>query len=515
MRHYANNAARDADTTQAFNSYAYIDTDGTVKRWGGSSWVTDTDGLAGYYAKEKAPVALRASVIAVNASPATVLTLQTFDADLQTNCSTAATTNANVWLDSRIGFYPMTTNPGEMFVTGGGGTFNSTAYSDMTVTAPAGTWYVGGPLNVASATGDTRPSGTITGAGLSSTVFVSPKGTPSALINGGTQNTNLVFQDFAYVGNLNNSGGAMWNYSGTNKNFADLTTGRPIVILAGAGVVAGPIAQRVKCTNTLGTCVILGGTNPQILNSEFVSTVGQIGYLQWQFALSNCTGGQINGLTITSPYLMKSAELFACNGATMTNITGTNVLISANSSTSTTISNLDFTMTTDSFFNVGSGWLDEPIININRNAFSTTGTTGTISNFRVVQQGYIQVSSNSNLRVIQIQSGQTGWTVSGSYPGGGGCTSALGGYVEAPNYNASPGTYYGGMLVMSDAANTTVTGTRSVGTAIGSPGHSSHYGNISLNGANSTATNNVADSVHMGGSSPTTSGNQTNATFCP
>jgi hypothetical protein len=69
---------------------------------------------------------------------------------------------------------------------------------------------------------------------------------------------------------------------------------------------------------------------------------------------------------------------------------------------------------------------------------------------------------------------------------------------------------YGAMAVMSDAPRTTVIGIRSIGAAIGPPGHSGHFGNISLLGADSRVTNCVADIVHGGSQS----GNQTNASFC-
>ena len=38
------------------------------------------------------------------------------------------------------------------------------------------------------------------------------------------------------------------------------------------------------------------------------------------------------------------------------------------------------------------------------------------------------------------------------------------------------------MAVYSDAANTVVNGIRIKGAAIGTPGHSSHWGNISIDG---------------------------------
>lgn len=518
--HYANAAARDADTTQSVNTYAYIDTDGTVKRWDGSAWVVNPQnnsptatGMQTYYAKWKAPVALRASVVAVNASPATVLTLKTFGADFKTNCSTVATTNANVWLDSRYGLYPLAITPAENF---NSSAQDSYVYSNMTVNVPTGTWYVGGPSNVTTANSSIRPGFTFKGQGIASTFFRSPFGTPSALSDGGSTNNGLTYQDFTYTGNLSNYGGTMWNYTGTNKNFGDGTLGGPITISSRASS-NNVTAQRVKCIDMVRGCVVFGGGyNMQILNSELVATIGQYSYFQWMFMLESCNptvASRMDGIVSTGAYLFKSIELFACSGATINNVSGTNVLFSTNSSSNTTISNIDVTITQDAFFDITSGWVDEGVFNINVNAFGS-GNTGTLSNWRIVQNGFVRTSDKTSLIAIKIQPTQTDWTISGGYPGGGGCSTALGGFNQAPDYDGSLSTpEYGAMAVLSDAARTTVTGIRAKGAAIGTPGHSSHYGNISLNGANSVATNNVADVIHMGGSSPTTSGNQTNAAY--
>lgn len=509
--HYADAATRNADTSKPNNTYSYLDTDGSTAIWNSSAgaWQTTPGSTAFpvgaiYYGQVKAPVSLRATVVAVDSSPATTLTLKTFGADADANCTKVATSGANVYLDSLPSFYPMTTNPAETFVDGS--TNGATSYQNMTLTIPSGTWYVSGVASATVMVTGGRSGLTVTGQGLSSTTVRSPKGVPSKFIFMGAQNSTVTVQDLTYHGNLGDNG-YMWEYTGTNKNFPGDT---PIAI-AGGALASDVIVQRVKCLNDLRGCAVLEGTNPQILNSEVEVTVGQRAYFQWKFMLSNCTGGQINGITATGAYLLKSAELFACNGATMTNLTGTNMLVSVNSSTSSTLSNIDTTIQTDAFFDQLSGWLDEPVISINQNAFGS-GHTGTLSNFRIVQQGYTQVSSKRSLKAIQLIGGQNDWTISGSYPGGGGCTSALGGYIETPNYDATSGSSYGAMGVYSGAARTIVTGIRVVGTAIGSPGLSSHYGNISITGTSNQANNNVADVIQPG---PTTSGNQTNATFCP
>ncbi len=511
--HYATNAARDADTSQAVNTYAYIDTDGTTKYWNGSIWTQEVSGMATYYSKWKAPVALIASVIAVDASPATTLTLQTFGANAYPgrNCSAVATTNANVWLDSRIGFYPVTTSSAENFSSAA---YDQSTYTGMTFNIAAGTWYMSEGAYVNANTTNLRQNLTVQGAGVASTTIKNPAGVSAKQVNILGVNNGVTIQDFLSIGNLSNVGGTLWSYATTNKNFNDRAKGGPVNVHMEGGNNLNPTVQRIKCIDVVRGCAVISGGNAQILNSEVVTTVGQYSYFQWMFALTNCSSsGQINGITATGAYLLKTAEVFGCDSGIITNVTGTNALISSNCSSSSVISNITSTITTNSFFDITSGWLDEPIININVNAGCGTTTGGTVSNFRLIQSGYVQTTTNSSLKGIQIQATASNWTVSGGYPGGGGCTSALAGFNQAPNFDSTDTIYYGAMAVMSDGPSTTVTGIRSKGTAIGSPGHSLHYGNISLNGANSVATNNVADVIHMGGSSPTTSGNQTNAAY--
>ena len=246
-------------------------------------------------------------------------------------------------------------------------------------------------------------------------------------------------------------------------------------------------------------------------NSTTTMQQGQEAYLGWQFDVEDCSGGTntISNSTATGAYLMKSFEMFACNTGVITNSGGQNALYSTNSSTSWTIDmtgTLD-TITAGAFFSTNSGDQDEAIINVNDNAFGS-GSTGLINNPNIIQSGYID-ANNDSLKFIQIVAQQTNVTVQGQYPGSGGCSTTLGGLMQASDYNAAS-VEYGAMAVYSDAPDTIVSGIRVKGAAISSPGHSSHYGNISATGSSSSVTNNVADVIQPG---PTISGNQTNAAY--
>jgi hypothetical protein len=520
--HYADAAARTADNTQPNLTYAYIDTDGTVAQYISGAWYTTIGGPAPtmpasilYYGEYKTPVSLRASVIAVNASPATTLTLATFGADYKANCSTAATTNANVYLDSRYSFYPASTNPAATFANRQDGI---NVYTGMSMTVPAGTWYMGGKVLLYRNSAGDRDDFTLTGAGQAVTIFKSPKGVPSLIFEGNNGNDNTLLQDYSYVGNRADNG-YMWEYLSTttaagvvNKNFP---SDNPVAMYAGESAT-GAKAQRIDCLNTFRGCVVLTGVGPQSLDMQVVNTEPQRNYLQWEFMILNSASGTIKmqNLTATSPWLYKAFNCFATNGCQMLNLSGNNALLAVNGSSSTTITGFSTTIQQDSFLTVSSGWLDEGVVQISNNN-NAGGSGGTISDFRIIHNGYTQVSSQRSLKSIDITATtQINWNVTGSYSGVSGCTSALGGYIEyigAP-YSSSSGSSYGAMGVVSAAANTVVSGIRVVGSAIGSPGLSSHYGNISASNTGNSISGSVAD-VLQGGTIG--SGNRTNATFCP
>ena len=491
---YANKTAMKADASQPNPTYAYLGTDGSVWKWNGSSWSAAQLG-GSYYIGTKNPLSLVARVTAVNASPATQLTLSV--------ASSVATTNANVYLDALSAFYPYTTHPAQVFNPVREDGLDS--YNNMSITLTAGTFYFSnGMVAYNAGSGGNRTGFTLAGAGIGATTLQNPKGVPSQLLNVGTGNSNIDVSGFTYVGNLADNGYGL-ALTGTNKQFA----GDYPTAMQGGTSGSNLKFHDLACINDMRGCVSIQGTNPQILNATATINVGQRAYLQWQFQLVDCTRGQIANSTATGTYLLKSFEIFACNGASINNSGGRNALYSSNSSSNWKI---DFqsasdTITRGAFFNTNSGAIDEAIINVNDNAFKA-GNTGAINNPRIIQQGYVDTSNNS-LKFIQIDSHQMNVTVQGQFPGASGCSKSLGGFMQAPDYN--PGSAeYGAMAVYSDAPNTTISGIRIKGAAIGSPGHSGHWGNISLAGSGSAATSNVAEVIQPG---PSISGNQTNVAY--
>lgn len=488
---YATVAAMNADTSQADGTLAYVATSGAVYQSESGVWTAYSLG-GSYYVGVKNPLAL---VAVVNAVSADGLTLT-----LSKNAATA-TTNANVWLDCLPSFFvlnePQSPTLGSL----------PPAPSGVSISIPAGTWAMSAP--VVNNTNITLPVNlTVYGAGRTKTTLFSPKGAQSAFLNLNPAQNGTVARDFKWIGNHGYSG-----YMFTLTPSGQFSGTYPIVVeLLAAPGTTGLELKNIDLVNDFGQGLIIqGGSGMLIDNSTTTMQQGQEAYLGWQFDVEDCSGGTntISNSTATGAYLMKSFEMFACNTGVITNSGGQNALYSTNSSTSWTIDmtgTLD-TITAGAFFSTNSGDQDEAIINVNDNAFGS-GSTGLINNPNIIQSGYID-ANNDSLKFIQIVAQQTNVTVQGQYPGSGGCSTTLGGLMQASDYNAAS-VEYGAMAVYSDAPDTIVSGIRVKGAAISSPGHSSHYGNISATGSSSSVTNNVADVIQPG---PTISGNQTNAAY--
>lgn len=493
---YANLAALNADTGKPDNTWAYLLSNGFVYVSQTGAWTHRNDGGGtynqSYYQEFVLPQPLLAQVLAVSPDGKT-LTLSA--------SSTVATTSANVWLDCSPSFFVI--NEAARTETA-----FPPAPSTIKINVPAGSWALSAIVTRIN-TGLSLPASgyQIVGAGRTLTTLFSPKGTVSGAINLLSAPNNCVISDMKYQGNHGPNG---FGFKIGTASPGNQFNGNPSAfsIQSDAAVSTGLKLQRLDGIDTYGSCCNMIGNGSVLDNCTVTMTTQQFGYNGWQLQLADQAGGTISNCTATGAFLLKSYEFFACNGASITNSGGTNCLYSTNSSTSWTIDTPNVTIAAGSYINELSGSKNEAIFNVNQNAFGS-GNTGLINNPRVIQSGYINASDDS-LKVIQISSGQTHVTIQGQYPGSG-CSSSLGGYFQAPDYNALSGEY-GAMAVYSDAPNTIVSGIRCVGAAIGSPGLSSHYGNISLAGATSSVTNCVADVIQPG---PTLSGNQTNAVYCP
>jgi hypothetical protein len=519
--HYANTMAMNADTSQADGTQAYIDTDHRVWRWssGSTTWTevpapcglgfgscaTASGGTAYFYLQQ--PQSLVAWVTAVDASPATALTLGAN--------AHVATTNANVYLDVSRSFYPLAIEPSGWFANRDDGLIGA---NSMTISIPAGDWYTAGGMgqSLTAIGSGFRNNITIFGQGPTSTVFHAPKGTPMGLLNTGTQN-NGVMRDFGYIGNACDTC-AMYGFTGANHNL----TFWPGAIGGGSGGTQSITAQNINCTNVFG-CVSIFAVVGTLDNINVTNTNVIRGYSGWMVQIFGCGGGsQIKNSTVTGTYLTKGFELFSCSNAKIVHSAGQNVLYSSNSSTNWTI---DFNRTDGTYDGLtdtitANSWADsstdpdEGVINVNDNAFGS-GSIGLINNARILQQGYIDSASlhgrsgyNNSLKMVDGQIPQDNLTIQGQYPGAGGCHTDLGGYFKGPDYDpVNSGEY--GITVRSLTKNNVISGIRVVGAARGTLLNFT-LGNIGVPDATGTVTNNVADIIQSG---PTQSGNQTNAAY--
>jgi hypothetical protein len=493
---YASLATMNADTSQPDHTSAYLP-NMLVYTSKSKVW-TPGYGTITYYPGKVVPLSLVAKVTAITSDGKTLT--------LNKNAA-VATNGANVWLDCLPSFL-VVNQPQAPAIVGGSGTGSLAPNpSNMLVSIPAGSWrlsnFVTNPL--ANLTTGLH----IYGQGRTQTTLNSPKGVTCAAFQlTEIAVNNIRITDMAYVGNFGDNGFG-FEITANGNGFG----GFPSAFSLGSpgAVSTGLVLQNIDGTNTFGRCCGISGNAPMVNKCTVRLTSGQLDYVGWQMQCFDSANPVIQNCTGTAPYTMKCFEVFACNGGKIINCGGQNTIFSTNSSTNTTIDlTQNVTFTAGCWINVNATGIDEPIFNINDNAFGN-GSGGVMicrPGFQCIQQGYIDGNHNT-LKFVQIQAAQTGWTIQGGFPGSARCSETLGGFFQTPDYNAASDEY-GAMLIYSDAADTVVTGLRIKGAAIGPPGHSGHFGNISLLGASSSVSNCIADTIQRG---PTRSRNQTNAAY--
>ncbi len=479
---YATVAALHADIRKPDGTSAYVRGSGDVYTCGGGRWTPSANSQT-YYPAKAIPLSLVAAVTAISPDRRT-LTLSAPAA--------AATANANVWLDCVPSFHVLTAVP------------PATATlppqpPDVSITVPAGTWRLG---SIARNTLAVGRGFKIYGQGRGKTTLVSPKGVPCGAFEiAGIDVENVAISDMSYVGNLADHG-FCFDITMAGNGFGGYPSA--FTLRGRRDANRNLVLRNIDGRNTFGRCVGIAGGTPLVENCAATVTALQRDYLGWQIQLYDSANGTIRNCTATGARLLKGFELFNCTDSRIVDCKGVNALYAINSSSRWAIDACATTIRPGAYFIQTSGALDEPVININNHAFHS-GSKGLIRNCSVIQEGYVDEHGNS-LKAIQIQPDQTDCTIEGGYGSGTTCAATRGGLFQAPNYDPRSAEY-GAMAIMSDAPRTTVTGIRVVGSAIGPPGHSNHYGNLSLLGAESRITNCIADVIHGGAQF----GNRTNA----
>jgi hypothetical protein len=480
---YANAAAMNADTSQPNQTFAATLDDGFVYGCTGGVWSRSTTGAGvhsqGYYSCLMVPKALVAVVTNVSGN---TLTLDT--------AASATATNANVWLDCLPSFYVIDTNETNRTDTqdtdGLGVPYSLLAPNDGIVfEIPAGRY----------ATSDIMSCGVIDyffpnlifrGQGIDQTEFFAPDGTMGAQWDF-RYCDGLQVKDFKNTGNHGANG---YGFDGS---------------IGGAGSPVGSITCRdcndlvvrnIESHETFSGAVIMEDCDDGwAYDCSTTITEPHRQYVGWQMQTANASGGGFQDCTITAAYMTKGFECFGGNTNDFINCNGTNIGFSCNSSNGWLFSDCNIVITDGALHPDHTAvFQDEAIFSISANAFGGTRTSRGMANCGVIQQGYAN-AGHYIFKAVQVFSNYPDLSITGGYPA---CPvgTGYGGYFEASDHDPAHVSSYGG-IIMSNALRTTVTGIRVVGAAIVAPGHSSHYGNISLLGAGSSADSCVADAIHV------------------
>lgn len=481
---YANTTAMNADTGKPGGTWAQDSSSGFVYNYDGASWVRRNDGAGnvnqGYYTFLRVPIALVTTVNAVSADGKTLT--------LAANAGANAT-NASVYLDCYPGFYMLTSAllPGNNPIS-------------PKVSIPAGAWAISAVIGNVSPWSDGLE---IFGQGSGSTTIMCPKGIVSSVWNLEAINS-VTIRDMTLQGNHGPNGyGYNAATSGGGATGGSLCT----IGLSSNGVMRNLIGidpfsnfmEHQNCTDTWS------------YNCSMTANFTHNAYSGWMIQSSNGIRGGFQDCTITAVALIKGFETFNGDSCQFIRCGGQNACASTNSSGGWLFDSYSVTITAGSKPATNPQGVDEQIMTISAHAFPTDGLLakgGTITNPRIVQQGYIDASNNVQ-KAIQVESTNPFITITGQYPESGSHTTTKGGYFSAPSYD--PGSpEYGNLAIMIDAVGCTVSGLRvDGGTAIGSPGHSSHFGNISTTQAGTVISSCVADAIHGGAQS----GNQSNTGY--
>lgn len=470
---YADATARDADTSQADGTYAWLETDGTVHRFVSGAWEAIPE--TSYYTHKAQPKALVAEITDLVGNVATL-----------SKTASVASTGASVYFDNE----PVLTA-----LVGEGGSLTA---SDHILSLPAGSFAISGRIRFFE-----RTCWTLKGQGPDATEIFSPKGVPSANI-WLEQCHGFIVRDLHVRGNVADDGFGMWLTSET----ALLGNGHSYPRGVFYNICYGGLVQNVKATDVWqGGVATLFATDVWAVNCDVILSQGLREYIQWMMVWSDSTRGGAVDCTITSPHLTSGLESFRSRDVQFVRPVLVNASISLNSSGGTIIDAPSITVEANSQLSENSFSRYKSLIEINANIDPDEPLLllgGQIRNPTIVQEGYINANQNV-LTAINVAPEAVDIVVSGGYPS----NPAQGGLIQAPDYIAPiDGLYTDGPRGFASDGDATVTGIRVIGTPKPSPGSQSNSINFS-DATKGTVTNCVADSIRAANQS----GNQTNAEY--
>jgi hypothetical protein len=478
---YANATAMNADTSQITNKMAGLLDTGIVYKWNGSAW-TQFKTLPSYHQKLQ-PRALQATITNVSG---TTLTLDT--------AATVSTTSANVYFDN-------TEKYAEVLGFSYQGIGAADYVAGKTIEWPAGNFAFDGasPGNNVYTMMFYLANWTIRGQGKTQTSLFSPLGSFTLrLAFEGT--TDALMHDIAVRSNLDWDGG----FYGA----VDASTDEP---LQGGGptfrwnLAPGSTVRDAKFINTPHGFSYSSDCLGE--NLEIVQETGFMEYYGWTCYASDSQRVTYRNITMDGPWMFGGFEFFRCtDNCLLDGLVSTNTIHAVNSSKDWTYTNFDATIEAGAaddarlaHFLTGAPFL---VIgaNIDNSSGTATAGTGTLSNFRLVQEGYAD-GVDFVFQPIVIDDGQFSISVLGEYPAK--PVTQPAGYIEFPD----PGFSGEGSGINAGTSQyTTIRGVRVVGGV-------DSWQAIRLTGANGTVEDCVADSILNSGSGSSSSGNITNAAY--
>lgn len=460
---YVDQAAMIADSGQAANTFAWLESTGDTYRYTSGVWTI----VSGYYPAKANPLALVATV--TNVSGLTLTLNKT---------ASVASTAAPIHFDN----YPIL----NYYIALGSGA----TPTNNTLIIPSGRFAFSQRNWLQGHTG-----WTIYGqGGRDNSILFSPKGVPSfSLVVQASEGTLL--RDFAYVGNVADNG---FGLNPTGQTTLPAGEGYPSAIRFVQSHNSN--AVRLRGTNVWQYAVgAASSNNVWATECEYIQTVPHQSYIQWIFLWSNSDGGGTIDCSIDSTYMVGGFEMFTCNGTSHIRPRGRNFGMSANCSGGFLYERPSIAIEAGSQYSENSWSKNNPLININSNqqVFALTfAQGGRVRNPSIVIEGYMN-GSNDLPQGIVVNAANRNISISAD--------SIPDGTIDY-RVNWISGSSLGGPQgIVSDNAAIEVDGIRVKGTT-----QSASWPNIKA-ASGSIVRNCVADRISSTG--VTTSGNQDNASW--
>jgi len=323
-----------------------------------------------YYRAQISPKSLKATVVSTDPNGGRLV--------LNTP-ATVATVNANVYFDCT-----------DIIVA----KLAETHAGPFTLTFPTGEFAVSSRM-----LHDSQDGWTIEGAGQDDTIFMSPKGVPSASMSF-FDSDQMIYRDFQVKGNWKQNGFGLATFPPTFF---------PSDVPAGmyGHTTSNSVVERVKCVDVgmkgawFDFAIGCSATDC----TTILTDVHRFYYSPWFYGCGDSTNCTFDNCRVESESLISGFETFRSTGAVFVDCVGINAVFSSNSSGNFTFNNCSVTIAENSWFDTASFSHTNPIFNINSN-ISPPDTTmqfgGAITDCDITVAGPIGNANNDFLKGIVV-----------------------------------------------------------------------------------------------------------------